>query len=70
MGDEGALAGTLAVAEEQTAGRGLQRTSWESPAGAGIFMSVLLRPRSRRIKRLCMTIVNGVQYGERNKKIF
>lgn len=26
MGDEGALAGTLAVAEEQTAGRGRRRT--------------------------------------------
>lgn len=35
MGDEGALAGTLAVAEEQTAGRGRRGRSWESPAGAG-----------------------------------
>ena len=34
MGDEGALAGTLAVAEEQTAGRGRRGRSWESPAGA------------------------------------
>lgn len=32
------------VAEEQTEGRGRQARRWESPAGSGIYLSVLLRP--------------------------
>ena len=59
MGDEGALAGTLAVAEEQTAGRGRRGRSWESPAGAGIFMSVLLRPKITPDKASMLTIVTA-----------
>ena len=36
--------GTLVVAEEQTRGRGRQGRSWHSPPGAGIYMSLVLRP--------------------------
>ena len=36
--------GLVVVAERQTAGRGRRGRSWESPARAGIAMSVLLRP--------------------------
>jgi BirA family biotin operon repressor/biotin-[acetyl-CoA-carboxylase] ligase len=34
----------VAVAEEQTAGRGRQGRSWEAPPGSSILCSVLLRP--------------------------
>jgi BirA family biotin operon repressor/biotin-[acetyl-CoA-carboxylase] ligase len=42
---EGAEAGTVAVAGEQTGGRGSRGRSWQSPPG-GLWLSVLLRPSS------------------------
>jgi len=47
LGAEGAPGGTVVLAEEQTAGRGRQGRAWYSRAGAGVWMSVLLRPRAR-----------------------
>lgn len=43
-GHQGAPAWTMAVAAAQTAGRGRGDRSFFSPAGTGIYMSVLLRP--------------------------
>src|SRR5262245_56299657 len=42
---EGADEGLSIVAEEQTAGRGRLQRTWSSPRGAGLYFSVLLRPR-------------------------
>jgi BirA family biotin operon repressor/biotin-[acetyl-CoA-carboxylase] ligase len=44
MAVEGAPEGTVVVAEEQVAGRGRNGRSWHSPAGAGFYGSILLRP--------------------------
>jgi BirA family biotin operon repressor/biotin-[acetyl-CoA-carboxylase] ligase len=41
----GAAAGVVAVADHQTAGRGRLDRRWESPPGANVLASVLLRPR-------------------------
>jgi BirA family biotin operon repressor/biotin-[acetyl-CoA-carboxylase] ligase len=41
----GAEEGLAVVAEEQTAGRGRLQRSWASPMGAGLYCSVLLRPK-------------------------
>ncbi len=42
--EAGAPAGTVLIAEEQTAGRGRLGRSFYSPAGTGLYFSVLLRP--------------------------
>ncbi len=41
---DGAAAGLVLVAEEQTAGRGRLGRSWTAPARSGLTFSVLLRP--------------------------
>lgn len=41
---QNAAEGTLVVAEEQVAGRGRKQRSWFSPAGTGIYASLILRP--------------------------
>ncbi|MDD5758572.1 MAG: biotin--[acetyl-CoA-carboxylase] ligase [Desulfobulbaceae bacterium] len=44
MGRAGEKSGTVWVAETQTKGRGRLGKCWESPAGAGLYCTVLLRP--------------------------
>lgn len=42
---QGAPEGLAVVAGEQTAGRGRLQRQWVSPAGAGLYFSIVLRPR-------------------------
>lgn len=44
LGADGAVPGTLVIADEQTAGRGRSGKQWRSRAGAGIWMTLLERP--------------------------
>ncbi|MEW5876210.1 MAG: HTH domain-containing protein, partial [Candidatus Zixiibacteriota bacterium] len=44
LAEAGAPEGTIVVAEEQTKGRGRLGRSWHSPAGLGIWSSIILRP--------------------------
>lgn len=41
----GAAEGLCIVALEQTAGRGRRQRLWASPKGAGLYLSIVLRPR-------------------------
>jgi BirA family biotin operon repressor/biotin-[acetyl-CoA-carboxylase] ligase len=43
----GAAEGLCVVAREQTRGRGRQERVWASPPGAGLYFSIVLRPRLR-----------------------
>lgn len=45
LADDGAPAGTLVLADEQTAGRGLVGRRWHSPKGAGLYLSLVFRPK-------------------------
>ncbi len=45
LAQQGAPAGTVVLAEQQTAGRGRMGRSFQSPMGQGIYLSCLLRPR-------------------------
>jgi BirA family biotin operon repressor/biotin-[acetyl-CoA-carboxylase] ligase len=46
LADGGAPHGTLVLAEEQTAGRGRGGRAWASPAGVGVWMTMVARPAS------------------------
>ncbi len=41
---EGAPAGTVVIADEQTGGKGRLGRSWVSPAGVNLYVSLILRP--------------------------
>ncbi|MFT4413067.1 biotin--[acetyl-CoA-carboxylase] ligase [Fredinandcohnia humi] len=61
---EGAVEGTVVVAEEQTSGRGRLDRSWYSPKHTGIWMSIILRPSippSRAPQLTLLTAVAVVQ---------
>jgi BirA family transcriptional regulator, biotin operon repressor / biotin---[acetyl-CoA-carboxylase] ligase len=44
LADDGAPEGTIVTADEQTKGRGRLGRTWHSPAGMGIYASIVLRP--------------------------
>ena len=54
---EGAPHGTLVVADCQKAGKGRRGRQWETPAGAAIAMSSLLRPQLPPEKASMLTLV-------------
>ena len=43
LAGEGARHGVVVVADEQTAGRGRRGTTWQSPPGAGLYLSFIAR---------------------------
>ena len=45
LAEEDAAAGTIVLADEQTAGRGVAGRRWHSPRGQGLYLSLILRPR-------------------------
>lgn len=55
LAEQGAPEGTVLLAEEQTAGRGTQGRSFSSPAGRGLYLSLLLRPRAPLSELLTLT---------------
>jgi len=57
LAGQGAPEGTLAITEEQTAGRGRRGKSWTSPAGANLLFSVLLRPPMEGERVFVLTMV-------------
>jgi BirA family biotin operon repressor/biotin-[acetyl-CoA-carboxylase] ligase len=62
LADAGSPEGTLVLADMQTAGRGRQGRAWASPPGAGIYASIVFRPRLH-VARL-LTIAAGVAVAE------
>lgn len=47
LAEAGAAAGTIVLADEQTAGRGRMGRTWTAPPGKALLMSVILRPGER-----------------------
>jgi BirA family transcriptional regulator, biotin operon repressor / biotin---[acetyl-CoA-carboxylase] ligase len=61
LADAGAPQGTTVVAGTQTSGRGRLGRTWFSPAGAGLYVSVIVRERSAAP---LLTLAGGVAVAE------
>ncbi|MFN3337806.1 MAG: biotin--[acetyl-CoA-carboxylase] ligase, partial [Thermomicrobium sp.] len=59
---EGAPAGTVVVAEEQTEGRGREGRRWEAPAGTSLLFTVVARPQLAAVQdeRLSVRVAERV----------
>lgn len=57
---KGAPEGTAVFCERQSAGRGRLGRSFHSPAGEGIYLSVLLRPKGELSQAAALTSLAGV----------
>jgi BirA family biotin operon repressor/biotin-[acetyl-CoA-carboxylase] ligase len=57
---EGAPEGTIVLAEKQTVGRGRMGRIWASPAGVGIWLSLVLRPPIMPSQAAQLTFVSAV----------
>jgi BirA family biotin operon repressor/biotin-[acetyl-CoA-carboxylase] ligase len=58
LAERGAAEGCVVAANSQNAGRGRMRRSWASPPGAGLYVSVILRPAAAIVPLI--TIAAGV----------
>ena len=57
---QGAPAGTVLIADHQTGGRGRRGRSFHSPAGTGIYMSLILRPNCAPTELMHLTCAAAV----------
>jgi BirA family transcriptional regulator, biotin operon repressor / biotin---[acetyl-CoA-carboxylase] ligase len=58
--NNGAPSGTVYTADEQTAGRGRGAHAWHSPAGYGLYVSVLVRPNLSPRDALWLSLAAGL----------
>ena len=68
LAESGAAEGTIVAADAQTAGRGRLGRAWFSPPGAGLYVSIVLRPSgdlsTRRNPSAFLTLASGVAIAE------
>ena len=60
VAEGGAPEGTALIAEEQLQGRGRADRAWHSPAGVGIYCSVILRPNFSPARVQLLTLMAAV----------
>jgi BirA family transcriptional regulator, biotin operon repressor / biotin---[acetyl-CoA-carboxylase] ligase len=60
LGHAGEPEGAVVIAEEQTAGRGRAGHSWHSERTAGIYATILLRPRLAPVQAPLLTMMAGL----------
>lgn len=65
----GALHGTLVIAEEQTAGRGRLGRSFFSPRSSGLYMSIILRPGKNAADAQKLTVTAAVAVSDAIEKL-
>ncbi len=59
-GQEGAASGSVWLADEQTAGKGRAGHQWFSPAGTGLYLSAMLRPRLSPAEVIILSLAAGL----------
>lgn len=64
MARRGAPAGTMVIAEAQTAGRGRGGRAWLAPAGAGLLLSWIVRPAAEERRASVTPIRVGLEVAE------
>lgn len=69
LAENGEPAGTLVVADMQTAGRGRRGNSWNAPAGENIYMTLILRPVCHPEKASAITLVMALAVFEAVREI-
>ena len=69
LAEEGALEGTVVVADRQSAGRGRLGRRWESPSGVNLYCSILLRPKIPVQQAPQLTFLSAVAVAETLNKI-
>lgn len=67
--ENGAENGALIVADMQTAGRGRRGRTWESPAGANIYFSLVLKPDFSPDKASMLTLVMALAVARGMEKV-
>jgi len=60
LAQQGAPHGTVLIADHQTGGRGRRGRSFHSPAGSGVYMSVILRPHCKPREIMHLTCAAAV----------
>src|SRR6202795_478589 len=60
LGHAGEPEGAVVLAEEQTAGRGRAGRSWHSQRAAGIYVTLLLRPKLAPVQAPLLTMMAGL----------
>lgn len=64
LAENGAPEGTIVTAEQQTKGRGRLGRSWHSPAGLGIYLSLILRPDFPPERAPGLSVLTGIAVTE------
>lgn len=62
--EEGAIEGTMVVADCQKSGRGRRGRNWISPPGENIYLSLLLRPKFSPDKASMLTLVAALSVAQ------
>ena len=69
LAKEGAPHGTVLIAGQQTGGRSRMGRTFQSPAGMGVYLSVILRPNCDPQQLMHLTCAAGVAMVEAVKRV-